>query len=1004
MSKRKRKIKSSLGHDPFEDMTDFEVEGPAPAVNRSKRGQAVPPVLPQPVKEAVVSNEEKPHAFAIADFFATLLANTTGQASQQKTAAQVAPEVTDPVVPVHEDEAVFEQTAAEDLADMASLETANPVADVDSSLTTAVLEPVPVNEAEIDELASPVAEQIDTEDEMLVPTAVLGPPHSFGEVEEGAEIDEQAQAETAESTGAINENDQGDTPPAATAAPLENEEDDIFPTEAELMGILDTAQLALTAEHRLAVLLAEENEEARTDVTNARLSQEPDLVFAWEEADSEDDQLPHWLIGTTTAEKIDTDALKPLASEDETSPGNPDLDLKWETDEQDGDDSLPDWLVAETSASKIDTDKLRPSKVGLAEEDEPTTVEKEDDLSIETKILQPLDATADETESKLIEAQEPSDEGPLEGDRVVDEGEAERNDTSIGLTAAKTDGIPHDDASELRDEPDWLVPVEVDETEELAEQEPFTAEVETAAEDNENDNMEIGWLTSTNEMPDHQLEPLQDEHFGNSLLNDWLMNNAYASDEDATDWLTKNLDDEERPEFAEEDEDEALPWADNLVDDAEGSGEDAAEDDERFDFSLDLSRFDALHAAADATPNSNEEAFDDSDLEPLPSWLVVESTGEQPPSWLEPEDSFLLLDEEEDELLTADTISAADAFANAIKADEFDFDFNFYEVSEDNPFTEPEPIEESELAFDAADFAFDALENKEAQPEELDLDSILQRFAKLPATQILSFTEPAEPTKTPAQQTDEEAFDFSFEELAGVESLDKTEHEQPIADESLDRLSTLPPTKVLQPHTKILESTFEATSEESRVLENVLKAIDAEMETTYRSRATSSSDQLLWGQETSPLYLTRSQFVVFKLHTDTFAISLDQVQGISQLPPTTQIHNVPTWVIGATKIGNQNLLVVNLRLFFQIRSQPKPNSERLLVVHDAEKKVQVGLVVDEVKGIRVVQAGEIQALVLKNKIHPAIQPYVYGRYDNVMALDINRLFSSPEMAHIGLKA
>jgi chemotaxis signal transduction protein len=75
-----------------------------------------------------------------------------------------------------------------------------------------------------------------------------------------------------------------------------------------------------------------------------------------------------------------------------------------------------------------------------------------------------------------------------------------------------------------------------------------------------------------------------------------------------------------------------------------------------------------------------------------------------------------------------------------------------------------------------------------------------------------------------------------------------------------------------------------------------------------------------------------------------------------------------------------------------------------LAVHDAEQKVRVGLLVDEVKAIRVIEAGEIQALTHKGDIHTAVQPYAYGRYEEIVMLDINRLFNSPDMAQIGLKA
>ena len=63
MSKRKRNVKSPLGHDPFESMTDFEIEGPAPEAQQEVKRPTPKPQIRRAFKKVETSGEKPKSPF-----------------------------------------------------------------------------------------------------------------------------------------------------------------------------------------------------------------------------------------------------------------------------------------------------------------------------------------------------------------------------------------------------------------------------------------------------------------------------------------------------------------------------------------------------------------------------------------------------------------------------------------------------------------------------------------------------------------------------------------------------------------------------------------------------------------------------------------------------------------------------------------------------------------------------------------------------------------------------
>lgn len=1033
MSKRKRNVKSPLGHDPFESMTDFEIEGPAPEAQQEVKRPAPKPQIRRAFKK-VETNGEKPKAFAIADFFTTLVKPQpeTEPADEDDTAvAEIAEEIEEEVEAASfladEGAAVAEPTVAEDEdedqgldEEVFELDTAvwesTDTNEAEDSATdddefvfdiTRVTFPEPLEEEMLEEedepdqtaaalpetaLLSDDTDETDETDETDDDEAEATEPLSISDelpetavlttdtdAEENEEPEEEAplldtavlaDEETAEpqtelldeplpETAAWAFDDAGvdDTilaldEPAVEADELvdeDEEEDDIFPTAAELRGILDTAELALSVEHQMA--LSHDDEDEEEEVWGATSPLDPDLDFEWadEAEDEEDTELPNWLTDSTSAEKFDTDSLNPLLQEDEPPTAEPDLDFSWEEEDAEDDGSLPEWLTAETAASKIDTDKLNPEVADAAEQN---NIDKEPS-SMATKIL----GNAEDEEADVDEE-----------DLWMEESGSEPDWLSIAK-ARYTDDDDDDDA--FTNTPDWL----------------------TAAPDE--DEAQTGWLVEAEEdtPPTPPSEPLADTtQLTSSLLNDWLENTAHETDEDEN-WFAASADEQSAASVDEvdeeddgEEEDDAAAWVD--------------EQSEDLDWGM--------------VVTEPEAADDEDDLE-LPDWID------------DTEDSFALMDETaDDEGLFPDDLfefddlqeetpptSAEPEFVGqraAAELDEIEFDFSFYENQETDETAAVEqddaPEEGSEeIAFDVADFAFDALESDTAEEDiNPNLDEILSRFSNLPATQVLSANtlEQVEPNN---EEAEEDLFDFKFDrfELATNRKTDEKDLE-----DLVNRLATLPVTQPLQTASDNLIDPNFADEAESNVLLSLLTEIDAEMGVTYAedmvvqtAQAAASTAQP--AEQSTPFGMTKGQFVVFILGDMAYAFPLDQVEEIMQPPDIKDIPNVPRWVRGAAKINNSSVPVIDLRRFFGIRSHTKPSSKRVLVVHDAEEKVRAGLFVDEVKAVRSIPNGEISPLTNTAQIAPTIRPYTYGFYNKIILLDINRLFDSPDMAHIGLK-
>nr|WP_300307331.1 chemotaxis protein CheW [Halomonas sp.] len=144
--------------------------------------------------------------------------------------------------------------------------------------------------------------------------------------------------------------------------------------------------------------------------------------------------------------------------------------------------------------------------------------------------------------------------------------------------------------------------------------------------------------------------------------------------------------------------------------------------------------------------------------------------------------------------------------------------------------------------------------------------------------------------------------------------------------------------------------------------------------------------------------LNQSQFLIFSLGDEEYAIDILKVQEIRGYENVTRIANAPAFIKGVTNLRGVIVPIVDLRLRFALENA-EYNSQTVVIVVNVGQRV-IGIVVDSVS--------DVMAL-LPEQIKPAPEfgatlsaDYLSGLGsvgDRMLVLvDIERLLTSEEMA------
>jgi purine-binding chemotaxis protein CheW len=101
------------------------------------------------------------------------------------------------------------------------------------------------------------------------------------------------------------------------------------------------------------------------------------------------------------------------------------------------------------------------------------------------------------------------------------------------------------------------------------------------------------------------------------------------------------------------------------------------------------------------------------------------------------------------------------------------------------------------------------------------------------------------------------------------------------------------------------------------------------------------------------------KFLVFRLGNDEFALPIDAVDEVGQVPAkVTRLPKTPGFLEGVVNLRGDVLPVVDQRRRFEMPAFARPESRRLVVVRTASQRA--GLIVDSVSDVLRVPAGSVE--------------------------------------------
>jgi purine-binding chemotaxis protein CheW len=147
------------------------------------------------------------------------------------------------------------------------------------------------------------------------------------------------------------------------------------------------------------------------------------------------------------------------------------------------------------------------------------------------------------------------------------------------------------------------------------------------------------------------------------------------------------------------------------------------------------------------------------------------------------------------------------------------------------------------------------------------------------------------------------------------------------------------------------------------------------------------------------------QFVTLGVDQDVFAVPVGSVQEILDMRPLFRVPNAPPYLVGLIDVRGQGVPAIDLRVKLGVAATPATETTRILVleVPVQGRRLVMGLIADRV--IEVATLGDRQIAPPPDIGVRWRSDYIRGvgrhRDRFVIILDLERLFSSDEIAYLG---
>jgi len=147
-----------------------------------------------------------------------------------------------------------------------------------------------------------------------------------------------------------------------------------------------------------------------------------------------------------------------------------------------------------------------------------------------------------------------------------------------------------------------------------------------------------------------------------------------------------------------------------------------------------------------------------------------------------------------------------------------------------------------------------------------------------------------------------------------------------------------------------------------------------------------------------------NQYLTFKLGEEMFALDVAQVREILDFTTITKVPRSPAFMRGVINVRGKVVPVVDLRLKFDMPPSEKTIDTRIVVVEVAfqDELLVIGALADAVHNVIEIDPDQIEATPrVTNQFNSDFIKGIGKQQDDfIIILDINRVFSSDEIAGV----
>lgn len=228
-------------------------------------------------------------------------------------------------------------------------------------------------------------------------------------------------------------------------------------------------------------------------------------------------------------------------------------------------------------------------------------------------------------------------------------------------------------------------------------------------------------------------------------------------------------------------------------------------------------------------------------------------------------------------------------------------------------------------------------------------------------------------------------------------------------DEEVAGLHQEPGSEEVSPESpEVIEAVVEAdsgTDEETARSSESEESAAAELETIIADIDRNAAGRLLPDHERERVRSRQAseerskRHVLFTLAGTQYAVPAENVQEVGEVLKVTPVPNVPDWLAGVVNLRGDIISMVDLRLFLGLEPMVFQQQSRMLVTQAGPENMVIGLIVDQVSAIRVLQTDRIAPPAAP--IEDQVSSYLQGVYEHegqlLIVLDIEQLLLSSEM-------